>query len=337
MNVPILQNAGPGHWYAADPYTKHPSTNRDMRNRGCDRGCCYLDPPELMDTARFPRVPVRIWREQATASGVDISFETNSSVRRRYAEQSDPSDFRLPTCVINPGVAPDQGQVLPQLWPDFRPSAGSWLPDATRMLIWQNCAATVRLVVESAILSITLSGQGLIIPLGVHTRPFTLYVAGDAHGYDGSPPPGRTHTGAYRGWRKWKIDGTELTGPVFNSTPWHPGLNHAVGYQPSRGRSGGFYVCDSLSRLVGEPNQLVGKQFWAGALVLGSVLLTGRVRVGERGARASQATPEYLILTGNTDIDIRLLSIADRYGMTPLSWDDAEGIPSGWVDHTKRG
>lgn len=162
---------------------------------------------------------------------------------------------------------------------------------------------------------------------------------------DASLLPATKFSGAYRGWRKWNFEVLDLgkgkrdyvlKGLAYKS-PWAPGWNDAQGYQPRRGSSGGFYVVETLDQLVTQDGGGMN-EFLTGATVYGTALLAGRLRRGSKGARATRAKAESLILTGDLDVDAMLLEVADKYGMKVFnSLGSGKSLPVGLIAYSEEG
>ncbi len=155
---------------------------------------------------------------------------------------------------------------------------------------------------------------------------YWIHVAGAVARYCGleMPAPADTFNGmVYRGWRKWIPTDEGLESPVFNSR-WTPGWNHALSGK-------GFYACDSIDTLM--PQDGACSDYRRGSVVVGSVLAAGRAVRGTKGIRAQYVRPESFVLTGNVDHDTRLLGLAERFGMSVVSYEQAEQMPSGLIKY----
>lgn len=66
--------------------------------------------------------------------------------------------------------------------------------------------------------------------------------------------------------------------------------------------------------------------------IMGSYLAWGKMVRGSKGMRASHAKPEYLILPTSPDYAIEMMTLADKYGMKPVTMDDARRLPTGVLE-----
>lgn len=67
--------------------------------------------------------------------------------------------------------------------------------------------------------------------------------------------------------------------------------------------------------------------------VIGSTLNYGRVVTATKGMRAEKAVPEYLVLSDNDDFNVRLLEVAEEYGMKLCSLEEAKAMPTGLMPY----
>lgn len=167
----------------------------------------------------------------------------------------------------------------------------------------------------------------------------------------------REVAGAYRTWRLWKLtDYDGLTG-IAHEHLWAPGEN--VINDPllrTRGWFSGFHGFFDPSEIkVQEPDKhlmaLEGMStseymrhqgvsgpdtsadpFYRTCYVIGSALHYGKVRIAVKGVRSEKALPEYLILSGNEDFNLRLLSVAEKYRMKLVTLEEAYQIETGLIE-----
>lgn len=66
--------------------------------------------------------------------------------------------------------------------------------------------------------------------------------------------------------------------------------------------------------------------------IMGSYLAWGKMVRGTKGMRASHAKPEYLILPTDPDYSIEMMTLADKYGMKPVTLDEAWQLPTGILE-----
>jgi hypothetical protein len=144
----------------------------------------------------------------------------------------------------------------------------------------------------------------------------------------------RKLAGAYRGWRVWNRVDHELKAVVADYT-WQPGWNETQ-YNPARDNKSGFFLLMDVNVVMSEVvRDTTGIQgiFHSGNLVLGSALAAGRMMRASKGVRAQKAKPEYIVMTGNLDLDADLLIVAEKYGMKPITLGDAMTLPKGIIPY----
>lgn len=176
--------------------------------------------------------------------------------------------------------------------------------------------------------------------------------------------PGRPFSGVVRVWRLWKQRGGDLY-PLISGKygHWQPNDKGVIESHdiPTRGRAQGFYGFYSLETLYlqearrveiamgGESCNSLGltNAIWSMAnaaagdqtymkdytMVLGSFLAYGRLIKAKLGVRAQFAKPEFLMLPDqNQDYALELMTLADKYGMKPVTREQAEEMESGFLE-----
>lgn len=165
------------------------------------------------------------------------------------------------------------------------------------------------------------------------------------------PPPPQQLTGAIRMWRMWYLTKTDEIRALNTTHVWTKGEN--VSHQiPQRGNDShcGFYGFNSWEHFIDQEakrlNQWhVGESDVEGVdgyiphsglpVIIGSFLGYGKCVVAKKGARVEKAVPEYLVLSPNQDYSIRLLTVAEKYGMTPISLEEVKTLKTGLVPFEK--
>lgn len=171
---------------------------------------------------------------------------------------------------------------------------------------------------------------------------------------EGEPPiPDRVVNGGVRLWRMWRHYQGQLY-PLTRKQPWElkPDGTIECDDMPTRGSSSGFYGFFELTEFRRQEAELVGlfrrgqtsTKIWPSAndntklftYVLGSYIAWGTMVKAEKGARVRFAKPEYLILPDlNEDYAIELMTLADAYGMKPITIDQAKELKTGLIPWTK--
>lgn len=157
-----------------------------------------------------------------------------------------------------------------------------------------------------------------------------------------------SHEGAYRGWRAWKRDEhvgdrTRCLKAITQEYCWSPGWNRADNYKSPyadsrwRGKAGFYLINDFYLAIDQAIRDYSSRALFTGKIVFGSALAAGKMVKATQGCRAQYAKPETILLTGDLDVDAELLTIADEYGMTPIGFNQAAGMPTGIVPHSEPG
>jgi hypothetical protein len=165
-------------------------------------------------------------------------------------------------------------------------------------------------------------------------------------------PPPEQLTGAIRMWRMWYLTDTDELRALNTTHVWVKGEN--ISHEIPQKKSGshcGFYGFNSWDHFIdqekdrlndwymGVQDQLKGHSYYiprdALPVVLGSFLGYGKCVVASMGARVEKAVPEYLVLSPNDDYSIRLLTVAEKYGMTPISLDEVKTLKTGLVPYER--
>lgn len=165
-------------------------------------------------------------------------------------------------------------------------------------------------------------------------------------------PPPEQLTGAIRMWRMWYLTDTDELRALNTTHVWVKGEN--ISHEIPQKKSGshcGFYGFNSWDHFIdqekdrlndwymGVQDQLKGHSYYiprdALPVVLGSFLGYGKCVVADKGARVEKAVPEYLVLSPNDDYSIRLLTVAEKYGMTPISVDEVQTLKTGLVPYER--
>lgn len=148
--------------------------------------------------------------------------------------------------------------------------------------------------------------------------------------------------GAVRAWRLWVLRDTDLVALTQSEHIWKPGENVDSHYRQGLGElnnvGGGFYGFSDYDEIQKqEPGYyaVVSKGGVSGFsdYAIGSILCTGRVKVGTKGVRAEKARPEYLVLTRSDDMNLRLMTTAEKYGMRLVTEDQARELRTGIVPY----
>lgn len=163
-------------------------------------------------------------------------------------------------------------------------------------------------------------------------------------------------SGAMRMYRTWKLnDNNELRAMVAGYT-WKKGENETLTDGSDAGNNSGFYGFSTIEELMRQE-----KDWWeksqsgqrnvdvdcptftlSGAsakpsdghwYVCGTILGYGHAKVSEKGARVQYAVPEYIIEPDGSDPDfgMRVLLVAEKYGMKIVSRDTVEDLKTGFI------
>jgi hypothetical protein len=159
---------------------------------------------------------------------------------------------------------------------------------------------------------------------------------------DPPPKPIKQINAVFRGWRQWKFTYEEAVAdgggmiPVlkpwsYSSYSWQPGWNEAIGYEPHRGGEGGFYVATDLGTVIAQSTKNDGDAWLKGTQIWGTAILAGRIRTAEHGARGARGKPESIVLTGDIEVDAKLLEVAQRYNLRVFdTFGSAKQLTMGW-------
>lgn len=198
-------------------------------------------------------------------------------------------------------------------------------------------------------------GYDRFVDLASMVDEFAKYVCGDC-----PPASVRKFPGVCRVWRLWKQRGGDLY-PLISGKygHWQPNGQGVIESHdiPTRGRAQGFYGFYSLETLYlqearrveiamgGESCNSLGltsaifsdvatasymKDY---TMVIGSFLAYGTLIKAKLGVRAQFAKPEFLMLPNqNQDYALELMTLADKYGMKPVTTEQAEEMESGFLE-----
>lgn len=147
------------------------------------------------------------------------------------------------------------------------------------------------------------------------------------------------YQGAVRQWRIWKYDATHASSnslkALTQSHWWIPGVNTC---QTIQGANDGFYGFSDYDQFDSQEREKRNAAMRSGpgsGYVLGSILCFGRIKVGQYGARAQYAIPEYLIAPEDADAALKLFEIAEFYGCKVVSDEQARGLKTGLVPYRR--
>lgn len=163
--------------------------------------------------------------------------------------------------------------------------------------------------------------------------------------------------GAYRMFRTWALGEDNRLRAMVATYHWTPGENIATSMADAKDHSG-FYGFSSLAELQAqektwwslsqsgrpyEPRRDPLASMMGGYLghvppgktwyVCGTFLGYGHLKIAEHGARAERAVPEYIIEPDGSDPDfgLRIMNVAEKYGMKIISVKTARELATGRV------
>lgn len=185
-------------------------------------------------------------------------------------------------------------------------------------------------------------------PLHLPVEVLVDHLHKEYHGY-GTPEkrPKKQAQGAYRAWRLWKLTEDNKLKALTRNHIWAKGENkvdaphYMANGMSKRGGFYGFFDLDTLRRqeleryvraFSGNPHPgLAPPYLFSTDYVVGSIVTYGWVKIAEHGIRAERAIPEHIILSADDDYNLRLLNVAEAYGMKMVTLKEAEMLPTGLI------
>lgn len=151
-------------------------------------------------------------------------------------------------------------------------------------------------------------------------------------------PESNTYAGAVRQWRLWrtvKVNGNYRLKALTNDHIWKPGENEVLDMTGSNAGFYGFSGYDQFDSQEGYHRDLAMGHGLKSGFVLGSILCYGRMIVGQFGARAEFAVPEYFISPENPDDAIPMFELVEYYQGKMISDEQAQELKCGLVPYRK--